>query len=62
LVPLVAAALAAGCGIGSRLPEYGQVPRFRLVAQNGDPFDRGSLDGNVWVADFIFTTCPARAR
>jgi protein SCO1/2 len=58
LVPLVVAALAAACGTGSRLPEYGQVPEFQLVAQNGDTFGRGSLDGKVWVADFIFTTCP----
>jgi protein SCO1/2 len=58
LVPLVVAALGAACGTGSRLPEYGQVPDFQLVAQNGDTFGRGSLDGNVWVADFIFTTCP----
>jgi protein SCO1/2 len=35
----------------------GEVPRFELVDQNGKPFDSGSLNGHVWVADFIYTTC-----
>jgi protein SCO1/2 len=39
------------------LPVYGQVPAFELTAETGQPFDRKSLDGKVWVADFIFTTC-----
>ena len=39
------------------LPVYGQIPAFELTAETGQPFDRKSLDGKVWVADFIFTTC-----
>jgi len=39
------------------LPVYGQVPGFELTAQSGAPFSRQSLDGKVWVADFIFTSC-----
>jgi protein SCO1/2 len=35
----------------------GQVPVFDLVAQDGQPFDSRSLDGRIWVADFIFTHC-----
>lgn len=50
--------LLAGCAKGPPLPVYGQVPRFQLTAQDGRAFDRASLDGRIWVADFIFTTCP----
>jgi protein SCO1/2 len=34
------------------------VPAFHLTAQSGQPFDSQSLAGHVWVADFIYTTCP----
>jgi len=40
------------------LPDYGTVPQFQLTAQNGQPFDSAVLKGKIWVADFIFTTCP----
>jgi protein SCO1/2 len=36
----------------------GQVPGFELTAETGQPFDSKSLNGKVWVADFIYTTCP----
>ena len=35
----------------------GAVPQFQLIAENGQPFDSASLDGKVWVANFIFTNC-----
>lgn len=53
LVPV----LLAGCAHREPLRVYGQVPGFQLTAQTGAPFDRKSLDGHIWVADFIFTTC-----
>ena len=37
---------------------YGSVPAFRLVNQGGQPFGSAQLVGKVWIADFIFTTCP----
>jgi protein SCO1/2 len=37
---------------------YWQIPAFQLTAQSGQPFDSKSLEGDIWVADFIFTTCP----
>ena len=40
------------------LPDYGLVPPFRLTSQEARDFDSSSLDGKVWVADFIFTNCP----
>jgi protein SCO1 len=36
----------------------GQVPAFAMTAQDGKPFDSHSLEGHVWIADFIFTHCP----
>ncbi|MEO7650519.1 MAG: SCO family protein, partial [Bryobacteraceae bacterium] len=39
------------------LPVYGQVPDFALTAETGQPLTRGALDGKVWAANFIFTSC-----
>ena len=39
------------------LPDYGVVPEFQLTDQQDRPFDSRALDGNVWVADFFYTTC-----
>ena len=30
---------------------------FLLTAQDGQPFESKWLDGHIWVADFIYTTC-----
>ena len=37
---------------------YGTVPSFQLVNQNGQPFGSPQLAGKIWIADFIYTTCP----
>jgi protein SCO1 len=37
---------------------YGTVPAFQLVNQNGQPFGSPQLAGKIWIADFIYTTCP----
>jgi protein SCO1 len=37
---------------------YGTVPPFQLVNQNGQPFGSAQLNGKIWIADFIYTTCP----
>ena len=48
----------AGCSSGPSLPSYGVVPDFTLTDQSGQPFDsKKHLDGKVWVANMIFTTC-----
>jgi len=39
------------------LPVLGVVPAFALVASTDTPFTSADLTGQVWVADFIFTTC-----
>lgn len=54
---LLVLALAA-CANKAPLPILGQVPPFQLTSETGETFDRKSLDGHVWVADFIFTSCP----
>jgi protein SCO1/2 len=37
---------------------YGTVPTFQLVNQNGQAFGSAQLAGKIWIADFIYTTCP----
>ena len=39
------------------LPILGQVPDFHLYDSNGQEFNSSNLQGKVWVADFIFTSC-----
>jgi protein SCO1/2 len=54
---LLIAVLLAGCTPDKPLLILGNVPNFQLISQKGVPFDRTSLDGHVWVADFVYTTC-----
>jgi protein SCO1/2 len=58
LAAFIPVLLLAACGVPKPLPILGQVPRFQLTAETGQPFDSQSLDGHIWVADFIYTTCP----
>src|ERR1700736_4460120 len=37
---------------------YGTVPEFVLVNQDGKNFGSARLRGKIWIADFIYTTCP----
>lgn len=41
-----------------QLEVLGDIPQFQLVAQTGKPFNSQVLAGKIWVADFIYTTCP----
>jgi protein SCO1/2 len=54
----VIAVLMAACAGPKPLPVLGQVPPFQLTAQTGQAFDSESLEGHIWVADFIYTNCP----
>lgn len=55
---LLLAALLVGCRSGPSLPSYGVVPDFALTDQSNRKFlSKDALDGKVWVANFIFTTC-----
>jgi protein SCO1 len=50
--------LLVGCQRSAPLPVFGEVPQFELTAQTGQPFDSHTLDGHIWVANFVFTNCP----
>lgn len=39
------------------IDRYGMIPEFSLIDQNGDSFGLENVDGKVWVANFIFTSC-----
>jgi protein SCO1/2 len=54
---MLMAAAVTGCRSKGSLPVMGEVGGFRLIAQNGEPFDPAVLRGKIWVADFIFTNC-----
>ena len=41
----------------SGLPIIGKIPAFSFIDSQGDEMTRRELDGKVWVANFIFTTC-----
>jgi len=41
----------------SKLPVLGELQDFFLYDSHGDPVHREQLQGKVWVADFIFTSC-----
>jgi protein SCO1/2 len=48
----------AGCHRAPDLPTLGAVEHFLLTDQTNQPFDSAQLKGKVWVADFMFTSCP----
>jgi len=43
---------------GRQLQNYGSVPPFQLTNQDGKPFGSSNLAGKIWIADFIYSTCP----
>jgi protein SCO1/2 len=49
----------AGCAAHAGLPSYAVVPDFTLIDQTGAQFDSAiKLNKNIWIADFIYTSCP----
>ncbi len=38
---------------------YQTIPKFSFIDQYGDSVNNKTLDGNIYVADFFFTTCPS---
>jgi protein SCO1 len=40
------------------ISSYGSLPPFELVSQDAQPFGSAQLAGKIWIADFIFTSCP----
>jgi len=40
------------------ISSYGVLPSIELVNQDAQPFGSAQLAGKIWIADFIFTSCP----
>ena len=59
LVAVAAAALVQWMRQPEPLPVYGKLPAFSLVNRDGRTIRLEDLAGAPWVADFIFTRCPA---
>ena len=55
---LVCLLLLGACAKREPLPVLGSVPAFELTNQAGAPYSSKTLDGKVWVANFVFTRCP----
>ena len=56
LTLLFVSLLSAGCA-SEPLPVFYPAPEFDLVSSEGLPYSSADLNGKVWVADFIFTSC-----
>ncbi|HEY3661524.1 MAG TPA: SCO family protein [Chthoniobacterales bacterium] len=41
-----------------QLPKDGIVPSFQLIDQNGESYGSQQLLGKIWIADFVYSTCP----
>ena len=51
-------AAPVGVLVPEALPVIKKLPTFTLTSDKGTPFSPEDLAGKVWVADFIFTSCP----
>ena len=40
------------------ISSYGAIPPFELINQDVESFGSAQLAGKIWIADFIFTSCP----
>jgi cytochrome oxidase Cu insertion factor (SCO1/SenC/PrrC family) len=58
VIALTSMAVAGGVE-GDRVRVMNALSRFRLKAQDGQPFGAHDLEGKVWIASFIFTRCTA---
>lgn len=44
----------------AELGDFGKVPAFEFITQNGDTLTEQDIKGRMCVVDFIFTTCPTQ--
>jgi protein SCO1/2 len=51
-------ALVACASSDEPLPSFGVVPELALRDQQGRAITRATFAGKIWIADFIFTSCP----
>lgn len=59
LLAVAAAALFQRLSRPAAPPVLGEVPDFALTNRDGRPVRLADLSGTPWVADFVFTRCPA---
>ena len=59
LVAVAAATLVQRLRRPEPIPVYGKLPAFSLVNRDGRTIRLEDLAGAPWVADFVFTRCPA---
>lgn len=62
LLPLIFAAVYFA-RVNTRSPQlddFGELPDFHLKESSGDYIDLARLRGHVWIANFMFTSCPAQ--
>jgi len=61
LIVASVALVALGCSKrnANDVPIIADLPDFSLVDQDEQVFNRGSLEGNLWVSAFVFTHCRA---
>lgn len=43
----------------NKIDTYWEVGDFELIDQNGQPFSSEELEGKIWLANFVFTSCAA---
>jgi len=55
--PVLLTLLLAGCAGSAAMPDFSAVPDFNLTERSNRPVAKKDLDGQIWVADFIFTHC-----
>jgi protein SCO1 len=51
--------LSSNKDLGAQHGEFGQVPAFALQDQSGRPVTNRDLEGQPWIANFVFTRCPS---
>lgn len=69
LVPISAKIIAVSCVAwlaiscskksAEQVPVIAELPDPALIDQDGQAFDRGAMDGKLWVTAFVFTHCRA---
>jgi protein SCO1/2 len=55
---IVVTILLQRSGYSTPLRAIKQVPEFQLTERSGKPFGLADLKGKVWIADFMYSTCP----
>ncbi|MFY4776843.1 SCO family protein [Metabacillus sp. RGM 3146] len=57
LILFLSGVLSSCQNAGVASPLNDKVSDFHFTNQDGRPFSKSDLDGKVWIADFIFTSC-----